>query len=421
MTPEEIENYSLNLSRNAKNAAAHIRTTNAELRNDVLFDVAKSLRENEKRILEENALDLSVNKDKLSPAKYDRLTLTQDRIESMAHGVEQIAAFPDPLGKTLERRTLENGAEISRVSVPLGSVFFIYESRPNVTIDGAALCFKAGDSVILRGGRESLRSSKILAGLFRASLEKFGIDPNAVQLVEHADHAIVSSLLKKRDYLDLVIPRGGESLIRAVVEQSSIPVIKHFNGICHIYVDKSANIPMAARIVENAKTSRPGTCNALETLLLDKALSSSDVEEILSPLRKKGVAFFGDAETRSRLPEAREFEDESGYRREYLSFKMGVRFVDGVKGATDHIETYSSRHTEAVIAEDKSAQEYFLSHVDSSSVMVNASTRLADGGVYGLGAEVGISTDKIHARGPMGVESLCSYKWVLIGNGQLRT
>lgn len=420
MTPEEIENYSLNLSRNAKDAAAHIRTASAKLRNEVLLDVAKSLRENEKRILEENAKDLSANKENLSPAKYDRLTLTRDRIESMAHGVEQIAAFPDPLGKVLEKRNLENGAEISRVSVPLGSVFFIYESRPNVTIDGASLCFKAGDSVILRGGRESLHSSKILAELFRSSLEKFGIDPNAVQLVERADHAIVSSLLKKRDYLDLVIPRGGENLIRAVVEQSSIPVIKHFNGICHIYVDKSADVPMAARIVENAKTSRPGTCNALETLLLDEALSPSDVEKILAPLREKGVEFFGDAETRRRLPDVREFEDESGYRREYLAFKLAIRFVDGVKEACEHIETYSSRHTESIIASDKSVQDYFLANVDSSSVMVNASTRLADGGVYGLGAEVGISTDKIHARGPMGVESLCSYKWILIGNGQLR-
>ena len=421
MTLDEIQEYALGLAKKARSASARVRTVNADIRNKVLFEVANSLRANEKIILEENAKDLAAFKDKISPAKYDRLTLNHERLEGIAVGVEQIASFADPLGKILEKRKLENGVDISRVSVPLGCVFFIYESRPNVTIDGAALCFKAGNAVVLRGGKESLYSSKILAKIFRNALQKFGVDPDAVQLVEYADHAIVGSLLKMRDYLDLVIPRGGENLIRAVTDQSSIPVIKHFNGICHIYVDKSADIDMAAKIVENAKTQRCGTCNTVETLLLNSDLSEADVNRILDPLRAKKVEFFGDKETQARLADVKDFEDEDGYHHEYLAFKLSIRFVKNVKEACDHIEKYSSRHTESVIASDKAVQEYFLANVDSSSVMVNASTRLADGGVYGLGAEVGISTDKIHARGPMGVESLCTYKWILIGDGQIRS
>ncbi len=421
MTSEEIQEYALGLAKKARSASARIRTVRADVRNQVLFEVANSLRENEKLILEENAKDLTAFKDKLTPAKYDRLTLNHERLEGIAAGVEQIATFPDPLGKVLEKRTLCNGVDISRVTVPLGCVFFIYESRPNVTIDGAALCFKAGNAVVLRGGKESLHSSKILAKVFRNALQKFNVDPDAVQLVEYADHDIVGALLKMREYLDLVIPRGGENLIRAVTDQSSIPVIKHFNGICHIYVDKSADIDMAAKIVENAKTQRCGTCNTVETLLLNSALSETDVNKILDPLRTKKVEFFGDKETQVRIADVKDFEEEDGYHHEYLAFKLSIRFVKNVKEACDHIEKYSSRHTESVIAADKTVQEYFLANVDSSSVMVNASTRLADGGVYGLGAEVGISTDKIHARGPMGVESLCSYKWILIGEGQVRT
>lgn len=421
MNSEEIQAYSQSLAENAKSASVRVRTLSAEIRNAVLCEVAKNLRAKAPEILQENAKDAEANKAMISPSKLDRLTLTKERIEGIAKGVEQIAKLPDPLGRTLESRTMENGAELSRISVPLGCIFFIYESRPNVTIDGASLCFKSGNAVILRGGKESLHSSQILIRIFQDALEKFGIDRNAAQLVEHPDHAIVSALLKKREYLDLVIPRGGENLIRAVVEQSSIPVIKHFNGICHIYVDRSADIEMAAKIVENAKAQRPGTCNALETLLLDSALSDSDIQKIIAPLRNRQVEMFGDSRTRERIPELSDIGEESNYHTEYLALKISVRIVDGVKEACDHIERFSSRHTESVIAKDKDVQQYFLQNVDSSSVMVNASTRLADGGVYGLGAEVGISTDKIHARGPMGVESLCSYKWILIGNGQIRT
>ncbi|PBC67690.1 glutamate-5-semialdehyde dehydrogenase [Fibrobacter sp. UWS1] len=420
MTQDEIQKYAESLAKKARSASAKIRTIPATLRNQALSEVAKALRENEKKILEANARDLENSQDKLSPAKLDRLTLNPERIENMARGVEEIAALPDPLDKVLEKRTLQNGVDISRVTVPLGCIFFIYESRPNVTIDGAALCFKSGNAVVLRGGKESLHSSQILAQIFRDALTKTGIDSDAVQLVEEPDHAVVSALLKQSEYLDLVIPRGGERLIRAVVEQSSIPVIKHFNGICHIYVDKSANLEMAARIVENAKTQRPGTCNAMETLLLDSSLSDSDMKAILDPLRAKKVEMFGDAKTRERIPDIKDIGENANYHHEYLALQCSVRIVDGVKEACKHIEEFSSRHTEALLAEDTEVQRYFLRNVDSSSVMINASTRLADGGIYGLGAEVGISTDKIHARGPMGIESLCTYKWILNGNGQLR-
>ena len=421
MTFDEIQTYAETLAKKARVASAKIRTLSADVRNHALQQVAKALRASEAEIFQANSLDIENNKATLSAAKLDRLTLNHDRILAMAKGVEEIASFPDPLNRVLESRKLENGVAISRVSVPLGCVFFIYESRPNVTIDGAALCFKSGNAVVLRGGKESIHSSKILAKIFRSAIASCGVDADAVQLVEETDHAVVTALLKQRDYLDLVIPRGGENLIRAVVEQSSIPVIKHFNGICHVYVDKSADIAMATKIVENAKTQRCGTCNTMETLLLDKNLSDESIEKILAPLRQKNVEMFGDKETALRISGIQDIGDASNYHHEYLALKCSVKIVDGVQAACEHIEKYSSRHTEAIVANDPQAQTYFLNNVDSSSVMVNASTRLADGGVYGLGAEVGISTDKIHARGPMGVESLCTYKWILLGDGQIRT
>ena len=416
----DYQTYAELLAKNARKASAAIRTLNNETKNNVLKSVAKKIRENVSEILDENKKDIELNKNTLSAAMLDRLTLNESRIESIAKGVEEISSFESPLGKILEKRVLSNGVEISRVSVPIGSVFFIYESRPNVTIDGASLCFKAGNAVILRGGKESIHSSLYLASLFKAALKEWNVDENAVQLVNTPDRNVLSALLQKNESIDLVIPRGGEGLIRAVVEQSKIPVIKHFNGICHIYVDKSANTEMAARIVDNAKTSRPGTCNALETLLLDSSLSLEAIEKILKPLREKHVEFFGDTFTASEIQGVQALESLENYHTEYLALKMNIRIVDGVKQAVEHIETYSSRHTEAIIATDPQVIQYFLNNVDSSSVMVNASTRLADGGVYGLGAEVGISTDKLHARGPMGVESLCSYKWILNGNGQIR-
>jgi len=393
-----------NIAQRAKSASLELRGLSAQIRNSVLQKTAQLIREQQAKIIEENEKDICAAKENgMPPAMIDRLTLTPKRIEEMAKGVEEIAAFADPLGKILEHRTLKNGIDISRISVPLGAIFFIYESRPNVTIDGAALCFKAGNAVILRGGKESVHSSSFLAKLFCDSLAGLGISKDAVQYINNPDRNLLGELLRQSEYLDLVIPRGGEGLIRAVSEQSRIPVIKHFNGICHVYVDKSADVEKAAKILFNAKVQRPSVCNAAETVLFHKGLPKEAVEQILKPLKEAGVELH---------------YDKFGI--EYLDLQISVGFVEGVKEACEHIEKHGSHHTDAIVAEDAGALEYFANNVDSSSVMLNASTRFADGGEYGLGAEVGISTDKLHARGPMGVESLCSYKWVLKGNGQVR-
>ena len=419
-TYSNLDQYAEELAKNAKKATRGLRTLSAERRNAALNLVAQKLRTQKAEILAANKLDLEASVGKISDAMMDRLTLNDTRIEAMAKGAEEIAAFADPLGRTLESRDLKNGIHISRVAVPLGAIFFIYESRPNVTIDGACLCFKSGNAVVLRGGKESLKSSQLLASIFRSALEECGIDKNAVQLVENPDHALVTKLLQMNTYLDLVIPRGGERLIRAVVDQSKIPVIKHFNGICHVYIDKSADIEKARNILINAKTQRTGVCNAMECVLFDRSLDKAAVLDLVKALQDKGVEFFGNAECVRELPNVQDIGDESNYHHEYLALKSSVKFVDGVAEACDHIEKNSSGHTEAIVAEDEAALNYFATNVDSSSVMLNASTRFADGGEYGLGAEVGISTDKIHARGPMGVESLCTYKWILKGNGQVR-
>jgi len=393
-----------NIAQRAKKASLELRSLSAQVRNSVLQKTAHILREQEAKIIGENEKDIHAAKESgMLPAMLDRLTLTPKRIEEMAKGMEEIAAFADPLGKILEHRKLKNGIDISRISVPLGAIFFIYESRPNVTIDGAALCFKAGNAVILRGGKESVHSSSFLAKLFCDSLAEQGISKNAVQYIDNPDRGLLGELLRQSEYLDLVIPRGGEGLIRTVSEQSKIPVIKHFNGICHVYVDKSADVEKAAKILFNAKVQRPSVCNAAETVLFHKDLPKGAVEQILKPLQEAGVVLH---------------YDKCGI--EYLDLQISVAFVEGVKEACEHIEEHGSHHTDAIVAEDAGALEYFANNVDSSSVMLNASTRFADGGEYGLGAEVGISTDKLHARGPMGVESLCSYKWVLKGNGQVR-
>ena len=418
---KNIEQYGLALAKNSKKAAQIVRVLPLEIRNRVLLLAAKKLRQEVPAILKANAKDIESSINLISEAMIDRLTLSPDSIEAMAKGVEEIAAFDDPLNKVLEEKTLDNGMTLSRVAVPIGSVFFIYESRPNVTIDGAALCFKSGNAVILRGGKESIHSSTLLANIFRSALKENDIDENAVQLVNTPDRSLMTNLLQMTAYIDLVIPRGGENLIKTVVEQSRIPVIKHFNGICHIYIDKSADMTKVAPILVNAKTQRVGVCNAMECVLINRDIDDKAVEAFIAPLREKGVEMLGDAEAQKRVPGVQDIGEDSNYHREYLALKMNVKFVEDAADACEHIEKYSSRHTDAIIAEDQAIQDYFVKNVDSSSVMVNASTRFADGGEYGLGAEVGISTDKLHARGPMGVESLCTYKWVLRGNGQIRS
>ncbi|GHV13244.1 gamma-glutamyl phosphate reductase [Fibrobacterales bacterium] len=399
-----MEKIARQIAERARIASLGLRVLGTETRNEALREVAKQIRARVVEIQAKNDLDIATAKEaNLKDSFIDRLTLTPKRIEEMAAGVEEIAEFGDPLGKILEHRILKNGIDISRVSVPLGAILFIYESRPNVTIDGAALCFKSGNSVVLRGGKESLHSSEFLAELFGEVLAKFGISKDSVQYINNPNRELLSQLLKQNKYLDLVIPRGGEGLIRAVTEQSSIPVIKHFNGICHIYVDKSANFEKAAKIIYNAKVQRPSACNSVETLLFHKDISKENIEVVLGVLKNAGVELHFDK-----------------FGVEYLDLQISVCFVSDVKEACEHIEKNGSHHTDAVIAENVSVLNFFANNVDSSSVMLNVSTRFADGGQYGLGAEVGISTDKLHARGPMGVESLCSYKWILKGNGQER-
>lgn len=417
---DDIETYAGLLGENAREASRQLRTLPRAKRDAALKALAASLIASQTEILAENAKDMEEGRERgLSPAMLDRLLLTPARIKGIADSVKSIAAFADPLGKTLESRKRKDGLRISRVSVPIGTILFIYESRPNVTIDGGALCLKSGNAVILRGGKEAAHTNAVFARLFQAALEAKGIDPRAVQLVARPDHALVDLLLADVKHVDLVIPRGGERLIQSVVEKARIPVIKHYKGVCHIYVDKSADMQAAQRIVVNAKAQRPGVCNAMETLLLDRAVKPSAVKRLLDSLVEHNVELRADDAVRALYPAAKPAV-ESDWDEEYLDLKLAVKMVDGVEGAVGHINRHGTGHTDAVLAESSKVQKAFLAGVDSASLMVNASTRFADGSEYGLGAEVGISTDKLHARGPMGLESLTTYRWIVEGKGHVR-
>lgn len=414
-------NYVEELCVQTRRGAKALRALSLEKRNAALCKMADLLIEHTDSILSANALDLeSAAKSGISPAMMDRLTLTPARIESMAQGVREIAEFADPLGHSLSQIQRPNGLQIEKITVPIGSILFIYEARPNVTIDGAALCLKSGNAVILRGGKESAASSTRLVEIAQMALAAYGIEPNAVQLVNTADREVVNALLKRDDALQLVIPRGGEGLIRSVSENSRIPVIKHYKGVCHIYVDASAQTDLVEPILLNAKVQRPGVCNAAETFLFDQKLPSTQIQQWVQALQAKGVEVRGDAFLANLCPNIQPVQ-ESDWDEEYLDLIVSIKCVNGISEAIEHIDLHSSGHTEALIAQDPQIQEAFLTQLDSSSLMINASTRFADGGQYGLGAEVGISTDRLHARGPMGVESLCTYKWIVRGTGQIRS
>jgi glutamate-5-semialdehyde dehydrogenase len=413
-------NYVDTLAKNTRKAAKQLRSQSTESRNLALQKLSELLRADTTAIIEANQKDLIAAKEMdLSEAMVDRLTLTEERLEGIATAVDEIRAFADPLGKELGTLKRDDGLIISRKSVAIGSILFIYESRPNVTIDGAALCLKSGNAVILRGGKESAHSSGKFIELVHQALNFANIDSGAVQLVNTADRTVVQELLKRDDALHLVIPRGGEGLIRSVSENSRIPVIKHYKGVCHVYIDQSADLAKALDVSLNAKTHRTGVCNASETLLIDKNLSEESIIKVVSNLSKKGVEIRGDENICKLIQQAIPATAED-WDAEYLDMIISVKLVDGVTGATDHIDEFGSGHTEAIIAENQDVLDFFENNVDSSSVMLNASTRFADGGEYGLGAEVGISTDRLHARGPMGVESLTTYKWVVKGNGHIR-
>ena len=408
-------------SRDAARALAKLET---KTKNAALIAMADGLERGAEKIKAANAKDVAAGKAAgLSSAVLDRLLVDDKRIREMAEGVREVAALEDPVGKTISEWTRPNGIRIQKVRVPLGVILIIYESRPNVTADAACLCFKTGNAVILRGGSEAIRSNLAIAEAMNAP----GIPPNSITVVPTTDRTAVDELLQLDEYINLCIPRGGEGLIRAVAEKSRIPVIKHYKGVCHVYVDGEADLDMAERIVINAKCQRPAVCNAIETLLVDEKIADGFLPRIGRALAERKVEVRGDKRALSVLrgsPDipvgAIKAATEDDWYAEYLDLILAVRVVNGVGEAIDHITKYGSAHSDAIVTRDRATAEKFLREVDSSSVFWNVSTRLADGGQYGFGAEIGISTDKLHARGPMGLEELTSYKFVVVGDGQLR-
>jgi glutamate-5-semialdehyde dehydrogenase len=406
--------------RAAKAASFQGAQISRSVKDRVLSDAAEALEKNTDAVLAANRKDLRLARQSgLSAAMMDRLTLHAGRIGENAAGIRSVADLEDPIGRAVQTWRRPNGLRLSRVVVPIGVILIIYESRPNVTAECAALCLKSGNAVILRGGREAFHSNRALAAVFRGALKKNGLPESFVSFVETTDRAAVDFLLKREEDIHLVIPRGGESLIRKVVRASRIPVIKHYQGICHVYVDERADLEKAVRIVVNAKLQRPGVCNAAETLLVHRGIAARFLPVLAGELAAGGCEIRADRFSRRYLPGAKAAKG-SDFGREFLDKILAVKVVSDVGEAMEHIRRFGSAHTDAIVTEDAAAAERFKAGVDSSSVMVNASTRFSDGFQYGFGAEIGISTDKIHARGPMGLEGLTSYKYVVEGDGQVR-
>ena len=405
---------------NAKNAARFLMTAGSK-KDDALKAIADSLKENAHTIIKANNIDIENGKNAgLTTSLLDRLALTQERINSMADGVLQVAALPDPIGTVLEGRTLKNGLRIEKVRVPMGVIGIIYEARPNVTSDAAALCLKAGSAVILRGGKEAINSNKAIADIMRNAIEKTGFPRDCIALVEDTSRQSATQLMQLSEYLDVLIPRGGAGLIKSVVENAKVPVIETGVGNCHVYVDKSADLEMAANIIFNAKTSRPSVCNAIETVLVHKDIAKEALPKIKAELDKKNVEIRGCKVTKSILGECVVPATDNDYAIEFLDYIIAVKVVDSLDDALSHIAKYSTGHSESIITSDYNSANRFTDCVDSAAVYVNASTRFTDGGEFGLGAEIGISTQKLHARGPMGLNELTSSKFIIHGNGQIR-
>jgi len=405
----------------ARDGAKAIREAATAMKNKALLAGAAAIRAQKPAILAANGEDMARAKDNgLSGAMLDRLMLDDKRVEAMAKGLEDIAALPDPVGRELARWTRPNGLDIARVATPIGVIGIIYESRPNVTADAAALCLKSGNAVILRGGSESVKSSHAILAALQAGLAEAGLPSAIVQLVPTTDRAAVGLLLQGlNNTVDLIIPRGGKSLVARVQSEARVPVLAHLEGICHTYVHAAADPVQAREIVVNAKMRRTGICGSTETLLVDRGVSADVTVDILKALAAKGCEIRGDAPIRALCPSAKPASEED-WRTEYLDAIISVKVVDGVEEAIAHIETYGSHHTEAILTEDAAAAERFLNGVDSAIVLWNASTQFADGGEFGMGAEIGIGTGKMHARGPVGVEQLTTFKYVVRGNGQVR-
>jgi len=416
----DIQSYMTGVGRHARDAARLVAKADSTAKNQALILIAEAIERSADALLTANAQDLAAaNEKKLDPPLIDRLTLTPKNIASMADGLRQIALLPDPIGEISDLRQQPSGIRVGHMRVPLGVIAIIYESRPNVTADAAGLCLKAGNASILRGGSEAIHSNQAIAACVHQGLIRAGLPETAVQVIETTDRAAVGELLRMNEYVDIVVPRGGKGLIERVMQESRIPMIKHLDGVCHVYIDDKADIDKAVRIADNAKTQRLGTCNTMETLLIARGIA----DRVLPPLAKiyaqKGIELRGDEAARRIVPDMVLATEEDWYT-EYLAAILSVRVVDGLDAAIDHIGRYGSQHTDAIITEDKQRAQRFLREVDSSSVLVNASTRFADGYEYGLCAEIGISTDKLHARGPVGLEGLTSLKWVVYGDGQIR-
>jgi glutamate-5-semialdehyde dehydrogenase len=419
--PSDVKSYMLGIGQRARGAARELARATTEAKNRALLAAAKAIRRDASKLLAANAEDVAAGRSGGKDAAFiDRLTLTDKGIEAMAAGLEQVAALADPVGEITELREQPSGIKVGRMRVPLGVIGIIYESRPNVTADAAALCLKSGNACILRGGSESVRSNQAIAACMHEGLRAAGLPEDAVQAVATADRAAVGILLSMNEYVDIIVPRGGKSLIERVMRESRIPTIKHLDGVCHVYIDDQADLDKAVRIADNAKTQRYGVCNAMETLLVAEGVAAKVLPRLAKIYFDKGVQLRGDERSRALVPLMKAATEEDWYA-EYLAPILAVRVVRDLDEAMAHIAKYGSQHTDAIVTEDEARARRFLREVDSSSVLVNASTRFADGFEYGLGAEVGISTDKLHARGPVGLEGLTSQKYVVYGSGQVRS
>lgn len=415
-----VETVVSGMARAAKTAAREIARCSTARKNAMLTKLADLILENAAMIQKENAEDVTAGRQAgLSSAMIDRLTITDATIQSMVKGLKEVVQLEDPVGSSVRSYRRPNGLEVSRVRIPLGVIGIIYESRPNVTIDAAALCLKSGNAVILRGGSEAHRSNQVLAGLIARALQETGLPGESAQVIPVTDRSAVTTLLQQEEWIDLIIPRGGESLIRFVVEHSRIPVLKHYKGVCHVYVDEDADLKMAETICFNAKVQRPGVCNAMETLLVHEKAAAAFLPMAAEKLIAAGVELRGCDQTCRILPQAKPATD-ADWPAEYLDLILAVKVVGGMDEAVSHIAAYSSGHTEAIVTQNYERARRFVRDVDSSVVLVNASTRFNDGGQLGLGAEIGISTTKLHAFGPMGLEELTTTKFVVFGDGQVR-
>ncbi len=411
--------YIEQLGANAKKASPVLADMQTSAKNLALSYIAKALRENAAMIIEANAADLdNAKKNGMSEAMQDRLTLTEARIAAMAEGVEQVISLADPIGEVIGGGTLINGLNVVQKRVPMGVIGIIFESRPNVTVDAAALCFKAGNAVILRGGSDAINSNKALVDLMRKAISDAGAPSDCIQLVENTSHDIANAMMKLNSYIDLLIPRGSGRLIRSVIENATVPVIQTGEGNCHVFVDESANVDIALDIVNNAKTQRPSVCNAIESILIHENIADTFFKR-LDMLWAGKVAIVGDEKTASRI-KVEKIADDTDYRTEFLDLKLSSKVVSSVDEAIEHINRFGTGHSECIVTESLENAEKFQRRVDAAAVYVNASTRFTDGFEFGMGAEIGISTQKLHARGPMGLKALTSYKYLINGNGQIR-